>query len=356
MNSRKTRLRKLGLIWSMVLLSLFTGCKNNSRDKIEAEGEQVESAAGRVVSGVQGVLSEVSGSAANKKLTYRRQGIDFMSKGDYASARNAFELALSFSNGLVKKVDVDISYYLGVCEVKLGDYDAAVKTFSAIIGLNEKADEAYYMRGKVELMKGDKAAALADYDRAVGLKPSKYELYQKIFVDLYEAGYEEEAGAYIGRAVSENEKMGDYQRGVFSYYIGDYDEARNYLEKARNNKSDDVKLIIYQGRTYEALGDSAYAASLYQTWLQSNEPDGTIYNELGLIKLDLSDVSGALSAFQAGIELNDPNFLQSHRFNEIVAYERLGDFSQAKSKMSAYLADYPTDQTAAREYEFLGSR
>ena len=344
------------LIWSIILLAGLTACKGGTRDAVEAEQEAGESTAGKVVSEVRGALSEVAGSSANKKLTYRKQGIDFMSKGDYASARNAFELALSFSNGLVKKVDVDISYYLGVCEYKLGDYDAAVRTFSAILGLNEKADEAYYMRGKVELMKGDKAAALSDYDRAVGLKPSKYELYQKIFVDLYEAGYEEDAGAYIGRAVSENEKMGDYQRGVFSYYMGDYDEARNYLEKARNSKSDDAKLVIYLGRTYKALGDSEYAASLYQSWLDSHEPDATVYNELGLIRLSLSDINGALSAFRAGIELNDTGCLQSLRFNEIVAYERQGDFDRAKSEMSAYLQDYPADEKAAREYEFLKSR
>ena len=301
-------------------------------------------------------ILETKEAAGNDKLSLRMQGIAYMGAGDYAAAERSFQAALKTSNGIVKKVDIDISYYLGVCEFKLGKFNEAIDTFSAIIGIDEKAEDAYYMRGKVELVKGDKSAALSDYDRAVELKPSKYTLYQKIYIDLYDAGYESEAGAYIGRAVDANEKMGDYQRGVFAYYMGNFDEARNYLEKARSSKKEEARLIIYLGRCYDALGDTDYAASLYQSYLEGNAADATMYNELGLIRLKLSDNEGALAAFQKGIELNDENAMQSLRFNEIVAYERLSDFSRAKTSMAAYLNDYPSDKTAQREYEFLKSR
>ncbi len=296
------------------------------------------------------------GCGESEKRSLREQGIADMGAGDYQSAENAFIAALSETNGIVKKTDIDISYYLGVCEYKQGRYDDAEDTFSAIIGIDDEQEDAYYMRGKVKLTKGDKSGALSDFDRAVELEPSKYALYQKIYMDLYDAGFEGEAGDYIGKAVSENEKMSDYQHGVFSYYMGDYDEARNYLEKARADSSDDARLIIYLGRCYAALDDSEYAQTLYQTWLDSNEADAAMLNELGLVKLKLSDLPGALAAFQKGIELSDEGSMQSLRFNEIVTYERMGEFSKAKNSMASYVSEYPADEAAKREYEFLKTR
>nr|MCR5791178.1 tetratricopeptide repeat protein [Lachnospiraceae bacterium] len=261
----------------------------------------------------------------NERKLLREQGIGYMGAGDYNSAAKAFEMALIRSNGIVKKMDIDMSYYLGVSQYKLARYEDAKDTFSAIIGIDEEQENAWYMRGKVELTDGDKTAALSDYDQAVALAPSKYSLYQKIYMDLCDAGYEADAGAYIERAVSANEKMSDYQRGIFAYYTGNYDEARNDLERARNEKKGDenTRLLIYLGRSYDALGDTDYAGSLFQTWLQGHEPDATVYNELGLIRLKMKDYTGALDAFEKGIELEEPGCLQSLRFNEIVACERM---------------------------------
>ncbi|MCR4657641.1 MAG: tetratricopeptide repeat protein [Lachnospiraceae bacterium] len=295
-------------------------------------------------------------SIEKEKRSLREEGIAYMGAGDYQSAENSFLTALSVTNGIVRDIDIDISYYLGVCEYKQGRYDDAEDTFSAIIGIDDDEEDAWYMRGKVRLTKGDKSAALSDFDRAVELEPSRYVLYQKIYMDLCDAGFEGDANAYIGKAVSENEKMSDYQHGVFSYYMGDFDEARNYLEKARGKSKDDARLIIYLGRCYDALDDPEYAQTLYQTWLDSNEADAAMLNELGLVKLKLSDLPGALSSFQKGIELDDAGSMQSLRFNEIVTYERMGEFSKAKTGMESYISAYPADEDAKREYEFLKTR
>ena len=132
----------------------------------------------------------------SEKLSLREQGIAYMGAGDYESAESTLKTALSKTNGIVKKIDIDISYYLGVCEYKQGRYDDSEDTFSAIIGIDEDQEDAWYMRGKVKLTKGDEQGALSDFDRAVELAPSKYVLYQKIYMDLYDAGYEADAFTY----------------------------------------------------------------------------------------------------------------------------------------------------------------
>lgn len=62
--------------------------------------------------------------------------------------------------------------------------------------------------------------------------------------------------------------MTDYEKGVVYYYSKDYENARNFLELAKSGAkeiSSDTLLML--GKTYEQLGDSNYAASLYEKYL-----------------------------------------------------------------------------------------
>lgn len=72
--------------------------------------------------------------------------------------------------------------------------------------------------------------------------------------------------------------------------------------------------------------------------------------------MQLEDYPSALNALQSGLALEDTALRQTLSFNQIVVYEKQGDFKKAASLMSSYLRDYPDDETAAREYEFLRSR
>ena len=44
------------------------------------------------------------------------------------------------------------------------------------------------------------------------------------------------------------------------------------------------------------------------------------------------------------------------RRNEIICYENLLDFANAKEKMASYAKDYPEDEEAQRENQFLQTR
>ena len=47
---------------------------------------------------------------------------------------------------------------------------------------------------------------------------------------------------------------------------------------------------------------------------------------------------------------------QEMRFNEIAAYEKTGDYESARTKLKEYVEDYPDDERAAKEAEFLETR
>lgn len=64
----------------------------------------------------------------------------------------------------------------------------------------------------------------------------------------------------------------------------------------------------------------------------------------------------ALAAFTSGIDLGDTAYLQSLKYNQVIAYEYMGKFGEAKNAMEAYLLTYPDDTKAKREYDFLKTR
>ncbi|MCR5107471.1 MAG: tetratricopeptide repeat protein [Lachnospiraceae bacterium] len=301
------------------------------------------------------LLGGCKGSPLSKKEEYRNQGITAVAQGRYMDAVVSFEAALKESNGIVKDIDYDISYYLALAEYKAGNHEEAYNIYSAIIGMDDERADAYYLRGKVSLYDGKKEEADKDFNKAVELTKTDHKLYERIYKDLEACGYKDDGVSYIKRAMENDKKISDYQNGVYSYYLGNYDDARNYLEKARG-KNDNAELVAYLGKTYSKLGDSGYAASLFETYLGANPDDAEIYNELGLIRLQLKDYSGALTAFTRGMETNDEAYMQSLKYNEIVTYEYMNDFETAKAKMAEYLNTYPVDEKAQRENIFLSTR
>ena len=72
--------------------------------------------------------------------------------------------------------------------------------------------------------------------------------------------------------------------------------------------------------------------------------------------LEAGKYEDALSYIQTALASEDVEDEQNLRRNEILAYEYKGDFASAKEKMASYVEDYPEDETAAREYQFLQTR
>ena len=149
-------------------------------------------------------------------------------------------------------------------------------------------------------------------------------------------------------------KMNHYDMGRMYYYLGQYEQAYMILEKAK--AKGDANTYLYLGKAYEATGDYNYASSVYNSWLAKDTSNAEIYNQLGLCEMQKGNYQSALNAFQAGMQIENNTVMQALAFNEIVAYENLEEYSQAASLMERYLKNYPDDEQAKREYEFLKTR
>ena len=300
-------------------------------------------------------LEAAEKAGENIRLIHRSRGIAEMGLSDYGAAVDDFTAALSENKGYVQRMDIDISYYLAVSQYRLGDVKGANDTYSAIIALFPKESDAYYLRGRTFIAMQDVDNAKSDFDKAVKLSPDDPDLYIQIYEALSDAGLSSDGERYLKSAMELNKKLSSFQKGRLYFCMGDYDRAKENLENAVKNEKE-PQATLYLGRTYEAMGDMNYAASLYRSYLENDPSNAQVTNQLGLCLMALSDYSAALEAFNRGIELEDPAMDQSLRFNQIAAYEYLGDYDRAKTLMQDYLEDYPDDEEAVRENGFLETR
>jgi tetratricopeptide (TPR) repeat protein len=92
---------------------------------------------------------------------YQRMGVAAMSLEDYEAAAGYLEKA-GAENG-------DNGYYLGVCDMYLGDYEGAVAAFSAAIGAGSDLQVSYYNRGVCYIYQKQYDAARPDLQAAADM-------------------------------------------------------------------------------------------------------------------------------------------------------------------------------------------
>ena len=288
------------------------------------------------------------------QLAYRGLGMAYMNQGEYEAARDAFVQALQNGSFYVNDLEEDISCYLASAYYKMGDYENAIATYTNVLQVSKKNDDLYYLRGVVQLEAGNLEAAIQDFDKSVSLNAKDCDRYINIYRALAQAGEKERGKTYLEQSSSLLKDKQTYEKGRILYYMEDYNGAVSILESL--SEAGDNGATLYLGKSYEALGDMNYAASLYEKYLQTDETNGEVYNQLGLCKVNMGEYETALSCFQKGIATGDGEVMQELLFNEASAYEYVSDFSTAKTKFSEYLAKYPNDEVAKREYEFLKTR
>lgn len=294
-------------------------------------------------------------SGENERLIYRGMGIAYMGMTDYTQASVCFEEALRLSKGLVEAMDYDLNYYLASAYTKEDRLSEAEATYDAILTMKPEEADAYFLRGNVRLGLGKTEEAKADFDKVAAMEPENYDRLIQIFEVLNYYGQAEEGKKYLQDALGqENSKMTAYDKGRMYYYLKEYQQAYVALEEARDGGSADA--YLYLGRAYEATGDYNYASSVYNSYLAKDTSNAEIYNQLGLCEIAKGDYEKALSAFQAGMNAANNNIQQTLAYNEIVAYEYLGDFRKANVLMETYLQNYPDDTKAQREHDFLSTR
>lgn len=349
--SKKLSVKTVVFIMLLMIVFTLSGC--GSKNENTSQGmQQIQE-----LKYQEALESFQKGAEAGEagKLLYRGQGIAYMGLTEYKEAAKSFLQALTYSNGWVEEVDFDINLYLAAAYTKDGKYKEAEGVYDAILAMRQDDAEVWFLRGNARLRQGNYTGAKEDFDKVITLDGQNFDRVIEIFEVLNSYGYKDAGQSYLTDALQTYDtKMSKYDKGRMYFYMGDYQEAYLALEEAKSQKG--LEAYLYLGKAYEATGDYNYASSVYNSYLAKHVADGRIYNQLGLCEMQKKQYAKALDAFQKGLETGDKSVLQSLQFNEIVAYEYMGEFKKAAVLMESYLKTYPDDEKAKREYEFLVSR
>ncbi|MCM1046292.1 MAG: tetratricopeptide repeat protein [Candidatus Gastranaerophilales bacterium] len=348
------RYRKRALLLVTVFL-LSGGCLAGCAKSGEKTLEGMQSVQNLDYEGALSLFEEAVNLGENERLIARGRGIAYMGLTEYEQAIVCFQEALAGSSGFPQSVDYDLNYYLAAAYTKNGQYAEAESAYNAILALKDAEKDAYFLRGSVRLAQADYEGAKVDFDKAISMDPKNYDRLIQIYQVLEYYGYTEVGQGYLQTVLDDADKqMTVYDKGRIYYYMGDYQEAAIALEQSREKGG--AESYLYLGKTYEAMGDYNYAANVYSSYIAKGSENAEIYNRLGLCEMTRQDYQRALEAFQAGMQVPDSGILQTLSFNEIVAYEYLGEYQKAAVLLNNYLKNYPDDATALREQDFLSTR
>jgi tetratricopeptide (TPR) repeat protein len=351
------RMKKFIAILTGILLML-AGCSNQADQEVSYTEQGMNAIENKSYDEALTNFESAANQKEDEQLVFRGKGIAYIGKGEYEPAIENLKLALKKATGKVTELEIDIAYYLALAQYKNSDREGAIQTYSNILAFDDKDARAYYLRGTVYLADGKIENAINDFNWAISCDTSDYDMYVNVFQNLNNKGYTAQGQECLTKALEiKDEKDDGLNKGMIYYYLGDTENALIQLNKAKD--AGNKKALLYLGKVYQLLKDNETAVSYYEEYIanpENTEGLGTVYNTIGMCKLESGSFQEALTNFSTGIALGESESMQELLFNEIVAYEYLSDFTTAAQKMQEYLTLYPNDNTAKRECDFLKTR
>jgi tetratricopeptide (TPR) repeat protein len=181
-------------------------------------------------------------------------------------------------------------FQLGFNAANNGQYDVAVKNYSAAIEIDPNRIYFFYHRGLAHKALGEKVKAIADFNQCLSMKPI--------------------AEAY-------------YELGIYKYDELDFTHARDFFEKAKELKDDIDKLNFYLGMiNYRTNNfDTAEALLTHYIHLVKTNADAFLYLAMTKVKMHkYEEVSPMLKL--AGL-YNDNDWKLHLKLYDI--YKEMGD-------------------------------
>lgn len=149
------------------------------------------------------------------------------------------------------------------------------------------------------------------------------------------------------------------RKGTESLEVEKYKEAITYFEKAVSKDKNVSEAYRGMGIAYFETEKYEKALSCFeQAMEEGTEKTDTLYQLMGTCHMKLSQYEEAAEVYSEGLAGEDieDSIKREMSRNRIAAYEKAGDWEQAKNCMDEYLTQYPEDEEAKREAEFLKTR
>lgn len=287
------------------------------------------------------------------ELAYRGLGIMCMERELYTDAVAYFNQALEQVELNVGDLEYDILQYRADAEVHAEKYEDALNTYDVLIQLGINVPQNRLAKGAVYLKLGDEEQATACYNQVLEENSQNVSIYFGIYNAFEENGHAEAGKSFLNKAleVAGDTSLDHLNRGKIYYLMGNYSAAITELSYplAENN----AQAALYTAFCYEDQGDYAAATNYYVQSLNiENSPLTANYYAMCLSANN--DDNHAWNVVHTTMEdYPDCDCIQDLKWNEIILYERMNMLPSALTRLLEYQKAYPDDPAIETEMQYL---
>jgi tetratricopeptide (TPR) repeat protein len=231
---------------------------------------------------------------------------------------------------------VRASEVLPLAGSKANDY------FTATIRDEPQNAYAHYIRGNLELIKGDRDGARKDLDETIKLDPKEPEYYISRAAALGAAKDLQGALRDLDEAVKLAPESASVhvQRALCETSLNKIDLALADLEKATKLEPNNVDILMLLGQTQEQKGQADRAIATYDLAAKHAPNNPVVLSARALCRLDKGDVDRALADLDQAIKL-DPKVPQTY-FQRGRVYVLKRDYDRALADFDRAIVLAPT--------------
>lgn len=250
-----------------------------------------------------GTFRAVTYFTSSRQRQLRSQGIEQMEQGNYQEAIQSFDQALEAIGRDTGSMAEDILCYRAEAEFGLGDYQAALYTYSLLTEREPEEPDYYYMSSIC-------SSALEEPVQAA---------------QAYSQGLAQKGGA---------------------------------------DSPVRLNALLSVGSACVSAGEYEQAMTFYSQAVEEGLDDGQIYNQMGLCQMAQEKYEDAADTFDQTIqreretqsETGENSLLRELTFNRAVCSEYMQQYAEALELFQAYVQEFGPDEQADHEIAFLESR
>lgn len=238
------------------------------------------------------------------------------------------------------------------------DYNSAISAFKKVIELDESRYQAHYGLGLVYLKTRSVKEAADALERAIELKPDYEEAFYYLgnsYEELKDFAKAAEAYEKFISLNPENPWTGYLRLGLSRMQLEEYDKAVTALQRASEEKPEDIKINYNLAQAYQKAGQYDKAEEAYGMLAQLNPQDANVYYSTVLRMYDEAGMQDrAIESAKKLIELNPDS--EINIYNLGIMYMKLERFDEAIQTFQDVLAIRPDYAYAYYNIGFCYSR
>jgi len=241
-----------------------------------------------------GTVYFVEKSVSNKEK-YRISGIESYESGDYYEAINLLSASLDESQLFSEDMDLDTKLYLADSYMRTGNFTSANTVYRSLLATDQYKNDLTVQR----------------------------------YTRLTEALIDVSGGSY-------------------------YDESIDIFEEELEEGN--TMMYLYLGLCYQMTEDYEKMVAMYDKYADIYGMDSFMAYQISTYYMDDDKNDMALSYINEGLSCDDTEYRDRLLFNEIVIYEKAGDYSTALTKLETLCTEYPDVEEYEKEYTYLYTR